>query len=175
MRRKLAVFSVAAVLVGLLPLDAAAQSKRTAFNTIFVELGGNAVLYSLNYERITAQDIALRVGFSYLSLTATSGSAGASASAVGIPITASYLGLGSASSKFELGGGILLERFSGASSTGFGDEIEVGVFVPMATFIAGYRYAPVNGGFNFKVGFTPVYHPDVGFFPWGGLSFGYGF
>ena len=57
MRRKLAVFSAVAVLVGLVPLDAAAQSKRTAFNTIFVELGGNAVLYSINYERITAQDV----------------------------------------------------------------------------------------------------------------------
>ena len=175
MGRKLAVLSAAAVLVGLVPLDAAAQSKRTAFNTIFVELGGNALLYSLNYERITAQDIGLRIGFSYVSLTATAGSASSSETAVGIPITASYLGLGSGSSKFELGGGILFERFSGASSSGFGDEIKVGVFVPMATFIAGYRYVPVNGGFNFKVGFTPVYHPDVGLFPWGGMSFGYGF
>ena len=77
--------------------------------------------------------------------------------------------------KLELGGGVLFQKFSGATSTGFGNDIDVGVFVPMATFIAGLRVAPARGGFNFKIGFTPMWHPDVGVFPWGNLAFGYGF
>ena len=88
-----------------------------------------------------------------------------------IPITASYVGLG----KLELGAGVLLQRFSGATSTGFGSDIEAGVFVPMATGIVGLRLAPPTGGFHFRAGFTPMWHPDVGFFPWGSLGFGVGF
>jgi hypothetical protein len=151
--------------------EAAAQNERSAQNTVFLELGGNALLYSLSYERILPSDVSLRAGFGYMSVGATSGAASASVSSLGIPITVSYLGFG----KLELGGGVLLQKFSGATSTGFGDDIEAGVFVPMATFIAGLRLAPPGGGFNFKLGFTPMWHPDVGLFPWGSLAFGVGF
>lgn len=175
MRKQLAVLTTAAVLVGLAPFHAEAQNARTANNAIFIELGGNAVLYSINYERILPQDVGLRAGFSYLSVSASSGTVGASSNVMSIPLTASYLGLGSGSSKLELGGGVLLARFSEASTTGFGDDIAAGAFVPLATFIAGYRYVPSGGGFNFKLGFTPAWHPDVGFFPWGGMAFGFGF
>ena len=75
----------------------------------------------------------------------------------------------------ELGAGATFTRFSGSASTGFGDEISAGSFVPVGTFIAGLRLAPAGGGFNFKLAFTPFWHPDIGFFPWGGLAFGVGF
>ena len=127
--------------------------------------------YSVSYERILPSDIGLRAGVGYMSLSATAGTASSSVTSIGIPVTASYLGLG----KLELGGGVLFQKFSGATSTGFGDQIDVGVFVPMATFIAGLRLAPPGGGFNFKLGFTPMWHPDIGFFPWGSLAFGVGF
>jgi hypothetical protein len=45
----------------------------------------------------------------------------------------------------------------------------------MGTFVLGYRFSPPKGGFNFKLAFTPVYHPDVGFWSWGGMAFGVGF
>lgn len=149
----------------------AAQTQRTAQNTVYLELGGNALLYSVSYERILPSNVALRAGAGYMSVSATAGSASSSVSSLGIPVTASYLGLGN----LELGGGVLFQRFSGATSTGFGDDIEAGVFVPMATFIAAWRIVPPTGGFNFKLGFTPMYHPDIGFFPWGSVAFGVGF
>lgn len=151
-----------------------AQSARTAHNTIYLELGGNALIYSVSYERILPSELALRAGVGYMSLGATAGTASSSVTSLGIPVTASYLGIGG-STKLELGGGVLFERFSGATSTGFGDKIEEGVFVPLATFIAGLRVSPPGGGFNFKLGFTPIWHPDVGFFPWASLAFGVGF
>jgi hypothetical protein len=147
---------------------------RTAPNAVYLELGGNGVIYSVNYERILPGDIGLRAGFGRLSLGASSGTSTAKVSATGVPLTVSYLGIGG-SSKLELGGGILMEKFTGQASWGPGEKVKSGAFVPMATFILGYRYAPMHGGFNFKLAYTPVYQKDLGFFNWGGISFGYGF
>lgn len=155
--------------------QAPAPVGRTAFNTVFLELGGNGLFYSINYERMMRQGTAFRVGLSYMSVSATSGTGAANATIVGIPLTFSYLAGGAGSLKFEVGGGATFERFSGSASSGFGDDITVGVFVPLATFIAGLRIAPPAGGFNFRLAFTPFWHPDVGFFPWIGLAFGMSF
>lgn len=175
MPRRLAMCLMAATLTTVGSQALSAQTGRTAHNTVFVELGGNALLYSLSYERILPSDVSLRAGFGYVSVSATAGTASSSVTSVGIPVTMSYLGIGSGATKFELGGGVLFERFSGATSTGFGDKIKAGAFVPLATGIAGLRVAPPGGGFNFKLAFTPIWHPDVGFFPWGSLAFGVGF
>jgi hypothetical protein len=159
------------------PAPARAQNADLAKNAFYVELGGSGVIYSINYERMFG-DMSMRAGFSYLSVSssATAGGATGSAkvSATGIPVTMSYLGIGG-NNKLELGGGVLFEKFSGQASWGIGQDVRAGAFVPMATFILGYRYQPAHGGFNFRLAFTPVYHPDVGFYPWGGLSFGVGF
>lgn len=175
MHRSLATCLTIAALVAVAPSGAHAQGGRTAFNTVFLELGGNALFYSLNYERVLPSDVALRAGFGYMSVSATSGTAGGNASVLTIPLTFSYLGVGGGSAKLELGAGATFTRFSASASSGFGDEIEAGAFVPVGTFIAGLRLAPPGGGFNFKLGFTPFWHPDVGFFPWGSLAFGFGF
>lgn len=175
MHRPLARCLTIAALVAA-PAGAHAQAAaRTANNTVFLELGGNALLYSLNYERVLPSAVALRAGFGYMSVSAASGTASGNASVVTIPLTFSYLGLGGGSAKFELGAGATFTRFSASATSGFGDEIEAGAFVPVGTFIAGLRLSPPGGGFNFKLNFTPFWHPDIGFFPWGGLGFGFGF
>ena len=171
MFRQLATGLTIAALVTVVSPEARAQGGRTANSTIFLELGGNAFFYSLNYERVLPSDVALRAGFGYMSASAAGGGAGTNVTYLGIPLTFSYLGV----NMLELGAGALFARFSGSASAGFGDEIKAGVFVPLATFIAGLRIAPAGGGFNFKLSFTPAWHPDVGFFPWGGLAFGVGF
>lgn len=172
MRRNLTACLMLAALAVLAPSWASAQ--RTARQTVYVELGGNGLWYSLNYERWLQPNLAVRIGASYLSMSASSGTAEASVSSLGVPLTASYM-VGRGNSKLELGGGVLFEKFSGQASSGFGEKAEGGGLFPMATFIAGYRYAPANGGMNFKLAFTPVWHPDLGTFMWGGLAFGYGF
>jgi hypothetical protein len=174
MSRTRAAFLMVALLVALVPSWAQAQAAHRAANAMYVELGGNGLWYSVNYERVVQPKVALRAGISYMSVGAASGTASASVSSMGFPLTMSYLA-GGGSSKLEIGAGVLFEKFSGQASSGFGEKATGSGFYPVGTAIFGYRYMPVGGGFNFKLAFTPVYHPDLGFFPWGGLSFGFGF
>ena len=67
------------VLAAAAATPALASEDRSATNSIFLEGGGSDLAYSLNYERIFENDFGLRVGFSYLSISATAGSASANA------------------------------------------------------------------------------------------------
>jgi hypothetical protein len=168
---------IAATALVMVAPSAKAQGAKSANNAIYLELGGSGVIYSVNYERMISK-MGVRAGFSYLSVNGAAVSGGsvssAKVSATGVPLTMSYLGIGG-NNKLELGGGVLFEKFSGQASWGPGQDVKAGAVVPMATFIMGYRYQPRNGGFNFRIAFTPVYHPDLGFWPWGGMSFGVSF
>lgn len=148
--------------------------RRTANNVLSVELAGNAGIYSVNYERFFTDDIAARIGFGYISLTASSGSESASASVLFIPVMASYMGIGSADHKLELGAGPLFVNAS-ASVSGVGSSAAHGSgFGVAGTATLGYHYVPHDGGFDFKIAFTPIFGAG-GFLPWGGLGLGYVF
>ena len=150
------------------------QSKeRTAFNTIFVELLGNGGLYSLNYDRLINDYVSIRGGFSYISVGASSGTSSASVTLMTFPVMANFL-VGSPSHKLELGAGPLFAYASGSSSGGVGGAVSASGFGVAGTAVIGYRYVPYDGGFHFKVGFTPLFGAG-GFLPWGGISFGYTF
>jgi hypothetical protein len=150
------------------------ELRRTANNVLSVELAGNAAIYSVNYERFFTDDIAARIGFGYISLTASSGSEKASASILLIPLMASYMGIGSADHKLELGAGPLFVSAS-ASASGIGSTAAHGSGFGIAgTATLGYHYVPHDGGFDFKIAFTPIFGAD-GFLPWGGLGLGYVF
>lgn len=150
---------------------AAIETRRTAKNGLFVELAGNAGIYSLNYERFFTDDIAARIGFGYISLSATSGGSSANASVLFVPLMASYMGIGSADHKLELGiGPLFVNASAGVSGVGSSAASASG-FAVAGTATIGYRYVPHDGGFNFKVGFTPIFG-EGGFLPWGGLGLG---
>jgi hypothetical protein len=157
------------------------QTERVAKNSVFVELGGNAGLYSLNYERFFLDEVGLRVGLMYMSVSGTStsgtGTVSASASWFGAPLMFSYLGIGGENHKLDLGAGVVLMYLSAGASTFDATASANGLLVAgTATF--GYRYVPMNGGFNFKAGFTPLFFQSAGktyFLPWAGISAGYGF
>jgi hypothetical protein len=174
MRRLISATFALAVVVLVPSLTSAQAAPRQANKAVYLELGGNGLWYSINYELGVRQNSAVRVGFSYMSVSAASGTAESSISSLGVPVTFSYF-LGAGNHRLEIGGGVLLEKFSGAASSGFGEKAEGGGFYPLATGIFGYRYRPVNGGLNFKLAFTPVWHPDLGTFIWGGMSLGMGF
>ena len=162
------------MLVGLIPSVGQAQAMRSANSAIYLELGGNGLLYSANYERFMTPNVSLRGGLSYVSVEGTSGTASASVSLLTFPLMVNYF-VGGGSAKLELGAGMTLTKFSGSSSTGFGDEIEEGAFVPIGAGTVAFRLSPPGGGFNFKIGWTPFFHPDIGLFNWGGLALGAGF
>lgn len=156
-----------------------ARAQVTAPNGIYLELLGNGLLYTINYDRFITDDISLRFGFGYLGISASSESGeSASASMMLVPITFNYF-LAShdngkaGSSKFELGAGILVANLSASASGNAGTLFSASGFGIAGTATIGYRYQASDGGFIFRIGFTPLI--GNGFVPWGGLSFGYGF
>jgi hypothetical protein len=142
-------------------------------------------LYSVNYERLVIPELAVRLGFSYLSMSASATSGGttatASASFFTIPITATYVGLRG----LEVGGGMTLFHASGSGSS-VGVNAEGSGFAPLGTLLVGYRLHPDNGpGFQFRVGAMAMMGEGLslstdnpggfGVLPWLYLSAGAGF
>ena len=145
----------------------AAETPSLARNTFFVELLGNAAIYSLNYERFFTPQLGLRVGGSFLRGQNTEGD---DVSVGFLPVMATYL-LGEGNSHFETGLGIGIvtasadieevdEEFSGSDVYG--------------TATLGYRYQKPTGGVIFRAGFTPVF-AGGNLIPWAGISVGYAF
>lgn len=148
----------------------APMETRLAPNALYVELLGNGGFYTLNYERRFIEDLSARIGFGFISVSATAGSASSRASVMSIPLMANYLGIGNDRHHLELGAGLILVYASAATSSA--DSIASGsAFGVGGTATVGYRYQPRDGGFLFRVGFTPQFGAG-GFQAWGGLSLG---
>jgi hypothetical protein len=161
------------------------EEELLAPNSVFIEGFGAAIAYSINYERMVVDQLGVRIGFSYLSLSATSGTSSSSSTFLSFPLTASYVGLRAGSHALELGGGATMIYASssggalGVSSSSSG----VGVF---GTVMLGYRIHPAgNAGFMFRVGAMALIGPGlslsdpdpnaIGALPWFYISFGASF
>ncbi|HEX9622145.1 MAG TPA: hypothetical protein VF989_18495 [Polyangiaceae bacterium] len=156
---------------------ALAEEERTANNSIYIEGLGPGLLYSLNYDR-AFNDLAVRIGFGYLSLSASAvdenGVTTANASIITVPLTASYIGIGE-THVFEVGGGVTLMHFGAGISAPGVDDSTASATVAVGTLIIGYRLQPKDGGFNFRVGVSPLLGigaDSFGFLPWPYLSLG---
>jgi hypothetical protein len=157
------------LLLALLLVPGAARAQapaRTARNAFYLELGGNAILYSLNYDRLFTDRVSGRVGVMFFGAADKDSSAGV----VATPIMASYL-WGEGNSRFETGAGLLLVSGGIDNVEGYEDE---GFGGAAGTATLGYRYQRPAGGFVFRAGVTPVFSLD-GIAPWFGISFGYSF
>jgi hypothetical protein len=156
----------------------------TSPNALYLEGFGNAILYSINYDRFISPNMSVRIGFEYIGLSGGTVDNGdgttstESASLMMIPATINFF-VGShdkngqmGSSKLELGAGLVYANagasFGGASASGS----SIGI-----TGTIGYRFQPSDGGFVFRVGWAPTYlfSPFSYFFPFPGLSLGYSF
>jgi len=160
------------ILLGWLILfqcNAAGQTQTTNFkqNQLYLELGGNGIIYSVNYERLLSENISLRGGFGI-----TPGFFFVEGTFIDIPVTASYL-IGSERSKLEMGLGATFLASSNVEVFGLdsGDQSLI-----ILTGIVGYRYISPSG-FVFRIFFTPLYSSegDPPFVPYFGLSFGFAF
>lgn len=130
---------------------------------IFVELGGQGLLLTFNYDtRFSKRSdgIGGRAGIGYIKL-------GDIASTVTIPIGINYL-LGRNGKYFEMGIGT---TFVGNTFLNDGSGFEA-----VGTMSFAYRVQPEDGGFNFRIGITPIFGAQGGgyFMPYyAGLSLGY--
>lgn len=157
---------IRAVLLSLLLLSAA-QTFAQARNAAYVEVGGSAIVPSVNYERRVNERWHGRVGFSFVS----GESEADSDLTFVVPLTASWVSHPSGDHHFEAGGGLTLIAGDAQDfdvSWEDGDEISNLI----VTGLLGYRYQKPRGGFQFRAVLTPVV-VDGGVFPWGGVSLGY--
>jgi hypothetical protein len=150
------------------PPEVPSPLLRTAFNSLFVELGGPALVYSIDYERLLGQsNLSVRVGFGFIHLTGTFFGTHYNEEDISVPALLSYY-LGTPTHKIQLGLGAVVRHreddFDSGSST-------AGLF----TVALGYRYLPPDGGVNFGVAFTPMFGADPKFLPWASASVGFGY
>jgi hypothetical protein len=161
------------------------EEERSANNALYLEGLGPGLFYSVNYDR-SFGDFAGRVGFGYVSLSATStddtGSGmvqqtTASAGLFTIPITVSYLGIGSKKNMLELGlGATILHVGAGVSTIdaktdSSSSNASATVVLPVA--IVGYRYQPPHGGFVFRGGLSPIFAgSSIPVLPWPYVALG---
>lgn len=159
-----------------------AEEERTANNALYLEGLGPGLLYSVNYDRRFG-DFAGRVGFGYISVSASAGSANgttqetASASLFTIPITLSYLGIGSKQNALELGlGATILHAGAGASTinTSSSETANGSATLVLPDVIVGYRFQPPHGGFLFRAGLSPIIFPSSALpvLPWPYVALG---
>ncbi len=127
-------------------------------NAVYIEILGQGILYSFNYERELAPSYFLRVGFERVNdqgglvkidLTA-------------FPIVIDYLA-GNGADHLELGVGVMP-----VLGAGWGNSNVVG------TATIGYRLQPWLGFGLFRLSFTPLFTPHA-FRPWAGASIGASF
>ena len=169
---------VAAVLLlattgGKVASQAAAPS---AVNAVYFELGGNAIVYSVNYERRLSDTWSGRAGFMIVSASGVDVDTGdqVDASVAIIPLMANAL-VGRGTHRLELGIGPLFAIGGGQvedAEVGDVDEFSAaGLAGVTSTF--GYRRQPRDGGFVFRASLNPFYseRPQL----WAGLSVGWAF
>ncbi len=97
-----------------------------------------------------------RIGYSYYSLSPTNASSTLTIHV--IPLTVNYF-YGSGNSKLELGLGMTYSPTSRFQIPGIltQEEITVDTKITFFTAVIAYRYQPVNGGLNFRIGIVPSY------------------
>jgi hypothetical protein len=162
---------------------AAAQSPASP-NSTYVELFGNGLIYSFNYDHLFDEDFGMRVGAGFFPTDEFS--------VITFPLMA-YSLIGSGSSKLELGLGVcvILQPENAAFSFMAAVDEEVRGNGALGTATLGYRYQGADGGFVFRAGVTPFFgnfsrdkstspsvtdYEYVFGFRWSiGVSFGYGF
>jgi|SRR5690554_662593 len=123
-------------------------------NTAYLELFGNGLVYTINYERVIAENIFLRFGGGYLGLQLGD----SKFRAFSIPIMLNKL-YGKRNAKLELGTGILIAKMNSI----FEDDVDTNHeglvfnwFDFGITTTIGYRHQLNNGGI-FRIGIQPRY------------------
>ncbi|SFN89620.1 hypothetical protein SAMN04488519_102364 [Algoriphagus ornithinivorans] len=154
----------------------------TAKNAVYLEVGGSSGIYAINYSKIFHQKGKLKLnasaGFSMLPHRLDSKTTWLPV----VPLEISAL-VGKSNHHLEIGMGITpyLTRSLAFDSETF-DTIDKVVFGSVMPLRVGYRYQKPEGGFFFRIGYTPFFNVPVragknwSFNPYmAGVSFGKSF
>lgn len=146
----------------------AQEVQRTRSKAVYLEVLGNGLTYSLNFDARFSKSLkglGGRAGIGYMAVDGDN--------LTSIPIIVNYL-FGKDKHYFEVGAGTAFLAASTPTQFGSIDTREKGsAFIGTMSF--GYRLEPQNGGFMFRAGITPLFD-GTSFFPfWPQVSFGYSF
>ena len=135
-----------------------------ARNAIYLELFGNGICTTLNYERFIQRNMSIRIGYGTAAIYQAS-----------MPVMFNIFAGKNHRLELSVGVTFFFNREPFIRGYVFYDEN-----ITMATGVIGYRYQPLDGGFVFKIGFIPfyafsAYEHDRKFFGWSGFSFGVSF
>lgn len=148
--------------------DSTSSENGKRAQNIFVELGGQGLLFTANYDsRFSKRRDGLggRAGIGYIS------TGGDNASTMTMPLSLNYL-LGKGRQFFEIGLGATLLATSGNDNSFWIKENNSNI---IGTMSFSYRLQPIDRGFSFRAGLTPIFKKNV-FIPYyAGLSLGYSF
>ena len=166
-------FALAATVALAQPLAAQTPADPfTARNVVYIEAGGNALLYSVNYERMIIGGLTARVGAGFIPAWfpwVDEDDDGALLTVV--PVQLSFV-FGPGNHHMEMGAGATF----GNASVDIGD-LEGSESWVFGTGTVGYRYQPPEGGIVFRATLTPLFLEvlDEDMFPMIGLSLGRSF
>lgn len=133
--------------------------ESTPKNTFYLELFGNGLFYSANYDYRTSEKFGIRAGIGYIG-SIKSG-------ILSIPVLGNFM-LGKDGKYFEVGGGLTYFKRSS-------DLFDYELSPIIGTLSFAYRSQPVNGGVMWKLGLTPIIDfKEVRIIPyWFALGVGY--
>lgn len=156
--------TIIAIVLGVFLMAFSSQKSSAQSNkAFFVELLGNGLIFSANYDMRFKKETngwGARLGIGYV------GSVDGDGGVVTIPLLINNL-LGKDGKYFEVGAGI---TYLSSSADFIGDN-NASDIVGTMTFM--YRKQPLDGGFMWKIGFTPILADGV-FVPyWFGVGLGY--
>jgi len=141
-------------------------------NAVYIELLGQGVLYSVNYDYRIKENIALRAGLTTYGINFFS-----KTNVTGFPMMLNYLS-GKRKGHFEAGIGFMPLLAVTEENAGWfsweDDQKKESAVGFIGNINLGYRYQPRTGGFIFRINFTPLIFQEQ-LWPFGGISFGYGF
>lgn len=159
----LTVIFVLSFLIGSGLLYAQESTRRS--NSIYVELAGHGILYSINYDRLLLPAVSMKVGFSTLDGESSSG---ISHRLRAVPITVNYI-FGKTPFQLELGTGVdFISFYLDDVSWRLSDKWGMAVIHSVM-----WRIQPEDGGLNIRMGLTPAWGRR--FFLYGGVSIGWTF
>ena len=141
--------------------------QKVAKNAVYLELGGNGLIYTINYDRMIGNKFNVRAGIETYGAFSQNGEG---SGVIVLPVMVNYLA-GQGNNRLELGLGKLFSQIN----LDFGDDSRFSRFSDNTyTATIGFRHQPRNGGLLFRVGLTPIIGRELTFM-WAGASIGASF
>ncbi len=173
------LFSVCFLMFTTLKAQEKNSSKTQVYNiSYFAEIGGPGVFFSANFDKRFKPNE--RLGFGYrvgLGFTLVDDYSGINynyrtTTIPTIPIGVNYLfGKPNSPNTFEVGAGVTVLTKK-ASILNYNDYTEGNL---LGHFEFMYRRQPVDGGFSWRIGITPIINTDGDIFPFAAIGLGFSF